>query len=157
MKHSIDYYIEHIEPMIDNLNRQQEIQIDNTKFLVLKVRTKGVTYILIASQYNWNGVHYWVYNTNTKQVENIIHSTYHFMFRFKHSMNIEYEIIGNTIPFDKSAEMYNRSTYIGPADDGWSKIVKVDDQYYMVQQGLQEYEGHVYMCQVKITAIEILN
>lgn len=78
MKHSIDYYIEHIEPMIDNLNRQ-------------------------------------------------------------------------------SAEMYNRSTYIGPADDGWSKIVKVDDQYYMVQQGLQEYEGHVYMCQVKITAIEILN
>lgn len=81
-------------------------------------------------------------------------------------MNIEYEIIGNTIPFDKSAEMYNRSTYIGPADDGWSKIVaddgwskivKVDDQYYMVQQGLQEYEGHVYMCQVKITAIEILN
>lgn len=63
-------------------------------------------------------------------------------------MNIEYEIIGNTIPFDKSAEMYNRSTYIGPADDGWSK---------MVQQGLQEYEGHVYMCQVKITAIEILN
>lgn len=45
-------------------------------------------------------------------------------------MNIEYEIIGNTIPFDKSAEMYNRSTYIGPADDGWSKIVKVDDQYY---------------------------
>ena len=65
-------------------------------------------------------------------------------------MNIEYEIIGNTIPFDKSAEMYNRSTYIGPADDGWSEIV-------MVQQGLQEYEGHVYMCQVKITAIEILN
>ena len=39
-------------------------------------------------------------------------------------MNIEYEIIGNTIPFDKSAEMYNRSTYIGPADDGWSEIVK---------------------------------
>lgn len=77
MKHSIDYYIEHIEPMIDNLNRQQEIQIDNTKFLVLKVRTKDVTRILIANQYNWNGVHYWVYNTNTKQVENIIHSTYH--------------------------------------------------------------------------------
>lgn len=72
MKHSIDYYIEHIEPMIDNLNRQQEIQIDNTKFLVLKVRTKDVTRILIANQYNWNGVHYWVYNTNTKQVENII-------------------------------------------------------------------------------------
>lgn len=44
-------------------------------------------------------------------------------------MNIEYEIIGNTIPFDKSAEMYNRSMYIGPADDGWSEIVKVDDQY----------------------------
>lgn len=72
-------------------------------------------------------------------------------------MNIEYEIIGNTIPFDKSAEMYNRSTYIGPADDGWSEIVKVDDRYYMVQRGLQECEGHTYMCQVKITAIEILN
>lgn len=96
MKHSIDYYIEHIEPMIDNLNRQ-------------------------------------------------------------HSMNIEYEIIGDTIPFDKSAEMYNRSTYIGPADDGWSEIVKIDDKYYMVQQGLQEYEGHVYMSQVKIISIEILN
>lgn len=53
--------------------------------------------------------------------------------------------------------MYNRSTYIGPADDGWSEIVKIDDKYYMVQQGLQEYEGHVYMSQVKITAIEILN
>lgn len=49
----------------------------------MKVRTKDVTRILIANQYNWNGVHYWVYNTNTKQVENIIHSTYHFMFRFK--------------------------------------------------------------------------
>lgn len=72
-------------------------------------------------------------------------------------MNIEYEIIGNGLPFDKSAEMYNKSTYIGPADDGWSEIVKVDNQYYMVQQGLQECEGHVYMYQVKITGIEILN
>lgn len=44
MKHSIDYYIEHIEPMIDNLNRQQEIQINNTKFLVLKVRTTGMEF-----------------------------------------------------------------------------------------------------------------
>ena len=65
-------------------------------------------------------------------------------------MNIEYEIIGNTIPFDKSAEMYNRSTYIGTADDGWSEIVKVDEQYYVVQQGLPEYEGHVYMIPVEI-------
>lgn len=65
-------------------------------------------------------------------------------------MNIEYEIIGNTIPFDKSAEMYSRSTHIGNADDGWSEIV-------MVQQGLQEHEGHIYMSQVKITSIEILD
>lgn len=72
-------------------------------------------------------------------------------------MNIEYEIIDNTIPFNKSAEMYNRSTYIGSADDGWSKIVKVDDRYYVVQQGLPEYEGHTYMCQVKITDIKFLN
>lgn len=72
-------------------------------------------------------------------------------------MNIEYEIIGNALPFDKSAEMYNKSTYIGPADDGWSEIVKVDDQYYVVQQGLQEYEGHIYMNRVKILGIEILN
>lgn len=43
------------------------------------------------------------------------------------------------------------------ADDGWSEIVKIDDKYYMVQQGLQEYEGHVYMSQVKIISIEILN
>lgn len=209
MKHSIDYYIEHIEPMIDNLNRQQEIQINNTKFLVLKVRTKGVMYILIASQYNWNGVHYWVYNTNTKQVENIIHSTYHFMFRFKqrhlsitrlsenkqitvcmvNMFKYSYNLLNCTssvyVTYKKLSKlgvphirfityirkttkkkqyeyrirnkMYNRSTYIGPADDGWSEIVKIDDKYYMVQQGLQEYEGHVYMSQVKIISIEILN
>lgn len=83
MKHSINYYIEHIAPMIDNLNRQQEIQIDNTKFLVLKVYTKGIKRILIATQYNWSGIHYWVYNTDTKQIENIIHSTHHFILRFK--------------------------------------------------------------------------
>lgn len=72
-------------------------------------------------------------------------------------MNIEYEIIGNTIPFDKSTEMYSRSTHIGNADDGWSEIVKIDDKYYMVQQGLQEHEGHIYMSQVKIISIEILD
>lgn len=72
-------------------------------------------------------------------------------------MNIEYEIIGNTIPFDKSAEMYSRSTHIGNADDGWSEIVKIGNKYYMVQQGLQEHEGNVYMSQVKITSIEILD
>jgi hypothetical protein len=72
-------------------------------------------------------------------------------------MNIEYEIIGNTIPFDKSAEMYSRSTHIGNADDGWSEIVKIGNKYYMVQQGLQEHEGNIYMSQVKITSIEILN
>lgn len=72
-------------------------------------------------------------------------------------MNIEYEIIGNTIPFDKSAEMYSRSTHIGNADDGWSEIVKIGDKYYMVQQGLQEHEGNIYMSQVKITSIEILD
>lgn len=83
MKHSIDYYIEHIEPMIYNLNRQQEIQIDNTKFLVLKIRTKDIVRIIVASQYNWSGTHCWVYNTNTKQIEKILHGTYHYMFRFK--------------------------------------------------------------------------
>lgn len=83
MKHNMNYYIERIEPMINNINRQQEIQIDNTKFLVLKVRTKGITRTLIATQYNWNGIHYWVYNTDTKQIENIIHSTHHFISRFK--------------------------------------------------------------------------
>ena len=72
-------------------------------------------------------------------------------------MNIEYEIIGNTIPFDKSVGMYSRSTHIGNADDGWSEIVKIDDKYYMVQQGLQEHEGHIYMSQVKIISIEILD
>lgn len=83
MKHDINYYIEHIEPIIYNLNRQQEIQIGNTKFLVLKIRTKDVVRIIVASQYNWSGIHCWVYNTNTKQVEKILHSTYHYMFRFK--------------------------------------------------------------------------
>lgn len=72
-------------------------------------------------------------------------------------MNIEYEIIGNTIPFDKSAEMYSRSTHIGNADDGWYEIVKIGNKYYMVQQGLQEHEGNIYMSQVKITSIEILD
>lgn len=41
--------------------------------------------------------------------------------------------------------MYSRSTHIGNADDGWSEIVKIDDKYYMVQQGLQEHEGHIYI------------
>ena len=59
-------------------------------------------------------------------------------------MNVEYKIIGNTIPFSKSIELYKRSAYIGPTDDGWSEIVKVDEQYYVVQQGLPEYEGHAY-------------
>lgn len=45
-------------------------------------------------------------------------------------MNVEYKIIGNTIPFSKSIELYKRSAYIGPTDDGWSEIVKVDEQYY---------------------------
>lgn len=65
-------------------------------------------------------------------------------------MNVEYKIIGNTIPFSKSIELYKRSAYIGPTDDGWSEIVKVDEQYYVVQQGLPEYEGHVYMIPVEI-------
>lgn len=60
------------------------------------------------------------------------------------SMNVEYKIIGNTIPFSKSIELYKRSAYIGPTDDGWSEIV------YVVQQGLPEYEGHVYMIPVEI-------
>lgn len=83
MKHSIYYYIEHIEPMIDNLNRQQEIQIDNTKFLVLKIRTKGIVRIIIANQYNYGGAHCWVYNPNTKQIEKILHGTCHYILRFK--------------------------------------------------------------------------
>lgn len=43
-------------------------------------------------------------------------------------MNVEYKIIGNTIPFSKSIELYKRSAYIGPTDDGWSEIVKQDLQ-----------------------------
>lgn len=79
---------------------------------------------------------------------------------FKYSYNLLNCTSSVYVTYKKLSKLgvpHNRSTYIGPADDGWSKIVKVDDQYYMVQQGLQEYEGHVYMCQVKITAIEILN
>ena len=72
-------------------------------------------------------------------------------------MNIEYEIIGNTIPFDKSAEMYSRSTHIGNADDGWSEIVKIDDKYYIVQQGLQEHKEHPPPRQVKIITLEIFD
>lgn len=83
MKHVINYYIERIEPMIDNLNRQQEIQIDNTKFLVLKIRTKNTVRIIVASQYNWSGTHCWVYNINTKQIEKILSGTHHYMLRFK--------------------------------------------------------------------------
>lgn len=72
-------------------------------------------------------------------------------------MNVEYKIIGNTIPFSKSIELYKRSAYIGPTDDGWSEIVKVDEQYYVVQQGLPEYEGHVYMIPVEIIDQMIYN
>lgn len=35
-------------------------------------------------------------------------------------MNVEYKIIGNTIPFSKSIELYKRSAYIGPTiEKGW--------------------------------------
>ena len=56
-------------------------------------------------------------------------------------MSVEFGLIGNTIIFSKFMELYKRFVYIVPTDDGWSEVV---------QQGLPEYEGHVYMIPVEI-------
>lgn len=66
--------------------------------------------------------------------------------------NLKYEFInpGITLPFAESAALYAKSEFIGSTDDGWSEIIKVNNKYYHVQQGLQEYEGHIYMSEVKL-------
>lgn len=72
-------------------------------------------------------------------------------------MEIEYEEIGKCLPFKEAAELRSKAKYIGNADDGWSSIMKVDDTYYVVQEGLQEHEGHVYMTPVKITGMMFID
>ena len=69
-------------------------------------------------------------------------------------MNIEYKDIGDTLPFKESRELSNKWTYIGSADDGWTDIVKVNNKFYAVQQGLQEHEGHIYMNEIEILSME---
>lgn len=63
---------------------------------------------------------------------------------------MKYEIIGELLPFTEASKMYRDSENISVVDDGWASIVRVGDRYYRVQQGLQEYEGRVYMQEVKI-------
>lgn len=70
-------------------------------------------------------------------------------------INIEYNQIGEDVPFAEAAKLYEKSKYIGEANDGWTKIVRVDHTYYMVECGLPEHEGHIYMTPVEITGIEI--
>ena len=72
-------------------------------------------------------------------------------------MEIEYEEIGECLPFKEAAELRNRAKYVGSADDGWSSIMKVDNTYYVVQEGLQEHEGHIYMTPVKITSMMFID
>lgn len=69
-------------------------------------------------------------------------------------MNIEYKEIGKTLPFKTAEELSGKWEYIGSADNGWSDIVKVDNKFYVVQQGLQEHEGHIYMNEVEILSME---
>lgn len=63
---------------------------------------------------------------------------------------MKYEIIGELLPFAEASKMYRDSENISVVDGGWASIVRVGDRYYKVQQGLQEYEGRVYMQEVKI-------
>lgn len=72
-------------------------------------------------------------------------------------MEIEYKEIGKCLPFKEAHELRSRAKYIGSADDGWSSIMKVEDAYYLVQEGLQEHEGHVYMTPVKITGMMFID
>lgn len=63
---------------------------------------------------------------------------------------MKYEIIGEILPFDEASRLYKDSEHITSIDKGWASIVKVKDKYYRVQQGLQEYEGAIYMQEIKI-------
>jgi hypothetical protein len=65
---------------------------------------------------------------------------------------MEYEVIGKTLPFKQAAELFSRSTYVTSVDDGWASIIKVDDKYYRCEYGLPEYEGHIYLEEVKYGA-----
>lgn len=65
-------------------------------------------------------------------------------------MKLKYEIIGELLSFSDASKLYKDSKLISIVDKGWSSIVEVDGKYYRVQQGLQEYEGRIYMQEVKI-------
>lgn len=68
---------------------------------------------------------------------------------------MKYEIIGELLPFIEASKMYRNSENISIVDDGWASIVRYGNKYYRVQQGLPEYEGHIYMQEVKIIEYEI--
>lgn len=72
-------------------------------------------------------------------------------------MEIEYKEIGKCLPFKEAHELRSRAKYIGSADDGWSSIMKVEDTYYVVQEGLQEHEGKIYMTPIKITSMMFID
>lgn len=63
---------------------------------------------------------------------------------------LKYEITGELLSFDDALRLYRNSKLIGIVDNGWSSIVEVDNKYYRVQQGLPEYEGNIYMQEIKI-------
>lgn len=52
--------------------------------------------------------------------------------------------------FKETRELRKVAEFVGLTDEGWSKIMKVGEDYYLVQEGLQEYEGDVYMTPVEI-------
>lgn len=72
-------------------------------------------------------------------------------------MEIGYEEIGECLPFKEAEELRSKAKYIGDADEGWSSIMKVEDTYYLVQEGLQEHEGKIYMTPVKITSMMFID
>lgn len=69
-------------------------------------------------------------------------------------MNIEYEIIGNTIPFDKSAEMYSRSTHNGIADNFLWCLNNAGMQYrLLINKGLKPQEARAILPNVTKTEL----
>ena len=54
------------------------------------------------------------------------------------------------LDFKETRELRKVAEFVGLTDEGWSKIMKVGEDHYLVQEGLLEYEGNIYMTPVEI-------
>lgn len=67
---------------------------------------------------------------------------------------VEYKIIGDTLPFKEAQKLREKASLVGEANNGFDNVMYVDGKYYLVSEGEQEHEGHVYMTPVEILSTE---